>query len=172
MTISPIEIDGPDCAFIPRPELCRRWNPVAGISGEGTTGCRHRLTGPMGTHREVELMDQTDSCIRLRLRHAPEGPAADYFGVFEKVLSREGYAPKSILGQLRLVSSFSAWLRMKNIPLKELRQDCATLYLRYRYRSHHRCRRRHDRPVLLKCYRKYRSSRRTRLLRRQQPRDG
>jgi integrase/recombinase XerD len=100
----------------------------------------------MRTHREVDLMDQTDPCIRLRLRHAPEGPAADYFGVFEQVLSREGYAPESILGQLRLVSSFSAWLRMKNIPLKELRQDCATLYLRYR--SHHRYSRRHDQPVL------------------------
>jgi site-specific recombinase XerD len=95
-------------------------------------------------------MDQTDPCIRLRLRHAPEGPAADYLGVFEQVLNREGYAPESILGQLRLVSSFSAWLRMKDIPLKELTRDCATPYLRYRYRyrSHHRCRRRHDRPVL------------------------
>jgi len=96
----------------------------------------------------VELMDQTDPCIRSRLRHAPEGPAADYLGAFERVLSREGYAPESILGQLRLVSKFSAWLRMKNIPLKTLTQDCATLYLRYRYRCNHRRRRRHDRPVL------------------------
>ena len=93
-------------------------------------------------------MNQTDPCIRLRLRHAPEGPAAGYLGLFEQVLSREGYAPESILGQLRLVSSFSAWLKLKNIPLKELTQDCATLYLRYRYRSHHRCHTRHDRPVL------------------------
>lgn len=93
-------------------------------------------------------MDQTAPCIRLRLRHVPEGPAADYLGVFEQVLNREGYAPESILGQLRLVSNFSAWLRMKNIPLKKLTQDCARLYLRYRYRSHHQCRGRHDRPVL------------------------
>jgi len=82
------------------------------------------------------------------LRHVPEGPAADYLGVFEQVLNREGYAPESILGQLRLVSDFSAWLRIKNIPLEKLTQECARLYLRYRYRSHHRCRDRHDRPVL------------------------
>jgi site-specific recombinase XerD len=106
------------------------------------------LTGLMSTHRKVELMDQTDPCIRLRLRHAPEGPAADYLGAFEKVLNREGYAPESILGQLRLVSNFSAWLRMKNIPLKKLTQECARFYLRYRYRSHHRRRDRHDQPVL------------------------
>jgi len=102
----------------------------------------------MSTHRKVELMDQTDPCIRLRLRHVPEGPAADYLGVFEQVLNREGYAPESILGQLRLVSDFRAWLRIKNIPLEKLTQECARLYLRYRYRSHHRCRDRHDRPVL------------------------
>jgi integrase/recombinase XerD len=93
-------------------------------------------------------MDQTDPRIRLRLRHAPEGPAAAYIGAFEKVLNGEGYAPESILGQLRLVSDFSAWLRIKNIPLEKLTQECARLYLRYRYRSYHRCRDRHDRPVL------------------------
>lgn len=93
-------------------------------------------------------MNQIDPCIRLRLRHVPEGPVADYLDVFEQVLSREGYAPASILGQLRLVSKFSSWLMLKNISLEELTQDCAKLYLRYRYQSRHRCRKGHDRPIL------------------------
>ena len=91
----------------------------------------------MSPYGQTAFIDDSDQRLRLRLLYAPTGPASEYLDSFEKLLTREGYARKSIQRKLKLAADFSAWLKMRNISRKHLTHDCARCYLRYR--SHRRC---------------------------------
>ena len=61
------------------------------------------------------------------------GPLAAWLDPFAAWMSMKGYARRSILNRIRLVSSFSKWLGHKAISLADIDPDHQAQYLRHRW---------------------------------------
>lgn len=68
------------------------------------------------------------------LSRPPEGPIADYVGMFAVSLSVQGYTRHSIHRQVFLAACFSRWLKQKGVGVRRIGSEHSALYLRYRAR--------------------------------------
>lgn len=68
------------------------------------------------------------------LSQPPEGPIADYVGLFAESLRLQGYSLHSIHRQVFLAACLSRWLKQKGIELSRIGSKHPALYLQYRAR--------------------------------------
>ena len=66
------------------------------------------------------------------LSQVPEGPLAAYLDSFARLVSRQGYAIKSIHRRILLAACFSRWLNQEGVQLCSITSDHPTRYLLYR----------------------------------------
>lgn len=68
------------------------------------------------------------------LSRTPEGPLADHLISFADVIDAQGYSVQSMQHQVRIAAGFSRWLKQQGVGLKDICDDHAIRYLRYRAR--------------------------------------
>jgi integrase/recombinase XerD len=68
------------------------------------------------------------------LSRAPEGPLAAHLISFANAIGAQGYRAQSMQQQVRIAACFSRWLKQSGVGLKDICDDHAIRYLRYRAR--------------------------------------
>ena len=68
------------------------------------------------------------------LSRAPEGPLAAHLISFANAIGAQGYRAQSMQQQVRIAACFSRWLKQTGVGLKDICDDHAIRYLRYRAR--------------------------------------
>jgi integrase/recombinase XerD len=68
------------------------------------------------------------------LSRAPEGPLAAHLISFANAIGAQGYSAQSMQQQVRIAACFSRWLKQTGVGLKDICDDHAIRYLRYRAR--------------------------------------
>src|ERR1700691_399360 len=69
---------------------------------------------------------------QVTLSQAPEGPLAAHLISFADAIGAKGYSAQSMQHQLRIAAGFSRWLKQAGVDLKDICDDHAIRYLRYR----------------------------------------
>jgi integrase/recombinase XerD len=68
------------------------------------------------------------------LSRAPEGPLAAHLISFANAIGAQGYRAQSMQQHVRIAAAFSRWLKLTGVGLKDICDDHAIRYLRYRAR--------------------------------------
>jgi integrase/recombinase XerD len=71
---------------------------------------------------------------QIVLSRPPEGPIASHIASFASALSKQGFCLRWLRYQVRLVVTFSRWLKQRHIELRSVCDDHVIRYLRYRSR--------------------------------------